>query len=33
MTLAEFKALRGMQDRRVRMIFEDGQELIATLLS
>jgi hypothetical protein len=31
MTLEEFKALRGLQDRRVRMIFTDGKEIIATL--
>ena len=33
MTLEEFRALRSLQDRRVHMIFSDGQELIATLLS
>ena len=31
MTLGEFEALRILQDRRVRMIFTDGQEIIATL--
>jgi len=33
MTLEEFKALRQLQDRRVHMIFSDGYELIATLVS
>jgi alanyl-tRNA synthetase len=33
MTLEEFKKLRELQDRRVRMIFSDGQEVIATLHS
>ena len=33
MTLDEFKALRRLQDRRVRMVFGDGQEVIATLSS
>ncbi len=33
MTADEFKALHALQDRRVRMIFTDGQEIIATLNS
>ena len=33
MTLEEFRALRSLQDHRVHMIFADGQEVIATLLS
>jgi hypothetical protein len=33
MTLEEFKALKGLEDRRVRMIFADGQELVARLIS
>jgi hypothetical protein len=33
MTLEEFKALRALQDQRVRLTFSDGQEVIATLLS
>jgi hypothetical protein len=33
MTLEEFKSLKGLENRRVRMIFSDGQEVIATLLS
>jgi hypothetical protein len=33
MTVEDFKALRGMQNHRVRMTFADGQELIATLFS
>ena len=33
MTLEEFKGLRGLEDRRVRMIFTDGQEVVATLVS
>jgi hypothetical protein len=33
MTLEEFKALKVCEDRRVRMIFTDGQEVIATLVS
>jgi hypothetical protein len=32
MTLEEFKALKRLEDRRVRMIFSDGQEVIATLI-
>jgi hypothetical protein len=31
MIVEEFIALRALQDRRVRMIFTDGQEIIATL--
>ena len=33
MTLAEFKALKELENRRVRMIFTDGQEVIARLFS
>ena len=33
MTLGDFKALKGLEDRRVRMIFTDGQEVVATLVS
>jgi len=33
MTLDEFKALKGLEDRRVRMAFSDGQEVIAELVS
>ena len=33
MTLEEFKSLRDLQDKRVRMIFEDGEEIVATLVS
>jgi small nuclear ribonucleoprotein (snRNP)-like protein len=33
MTLEEFKALKRLEDRRVRMNFIDGQEVIATLIS
>jgi hypothetical protein len=33
MTLEEFKALKNFEDRRVRMRFADGQEIVATLLS
>jgi hypothetical protein len=33
MTLEEFKALKGLEDRRVRMLFADGQEVVATLIS
>jgi hypothetical protein len=33
MTVEEFKSLKGLENRRVRMIFSDGQEVIATLLS
>jgi hypothetical protein len=33
MTLEEFKALKGLENCRVRMIFSDGQEVIATLFS
>ncbi|HXS76763.1 MAG TPA: hypothetical protein VN753_11345 [Terracidiphilus sp.] len=33
MTLHEFKALKSLEDRRVRMMFIDGQEVIATLVS
>jgi hypothetical protein len=33
MTLDEFKALKSLDDDRVRMIFIDGQEVIATLVS
>jgi hypothetical protein len=32
-TLEEFKALKGLEGRRVRMIFTDGQEVIARLFS
>ena len=31
MTLEEFKALKGLENCRVRMIFSDGQEVIATI--
>jgi small nuclear ribonucleoprotein (snRNP)-like protein len=33
MTLKEFKALKRLENRRVYMIFSDGQEVIATLFS
>jgi hypothetical protein len=33
MTLEEFKALKGLENRRVHMVFSDGQEVIATLFS
>ena len=33
MTLEEFKSLKALENHRVRMIFSDGQEVIATLLS
>jgi hypothetical protein len=33
MTLDDFKALKSFEDRRVRMTFIDGQELLATLVS
>jgi hypothetical protein len=33
MTLDDFKALKGLEDRRVRMTFIDGQEVVATLVS
>jgi small nuclear ribonucleoprotein (snRNP)-like protein len=33
MTLEEFKALKDFEDRRVRMLFTDGQEVVATLIS
>jgi hypothetical protein len=33
MTLEEFRALRKLKDRRVRMAFTDGQEVIAMLSS
>jgi hypothetical protein len=33
MTLEEFKGLKGLEDRRVRISFADGQEVIATLIS
>ena len=33
MTLEEFQALQGLQGRRVRMNFSDGQVVIATLVS
>jgi hypothetical protein len=33
MTLEEFKSLKGLENRRVRMVFSDGQEIIATVLS
>jgi hypothetical protein len=33
MTLEEFQSLRGLEDRRVRMTFSDGQIVIATLVS
>jgi hypothetical protein len=32
MTLEEFKALKAFQGRRVRMVFTDGQEVVATLI-
>jgi len=31
MTVEEFKALKALVDCRVRMVFTDGQEVIATL--
>jgi hypothetical protein len=33
MTLEEFKALRAFQGRRVRIVFTDHQEVVATLHS
>ena len=33
MTSEEFRSLTALQDCRVRMIFKDGDEVIATLLS
>ena len=33
MTLEEFKALKSLEDHRVRMIFNDGQQLVARLIS
>ncbi len=33
MTLEEFKALKAFQGRRVRTVFTDGQEVVATLHS
>jgi hypothetical protein len=33
MTVEEFRSLRGLEGRRVRMIFSDGQVVIATLVS
>jgi hypothetical protein len=33
MTLEEFKSLSGLEGQRVRMIFTDGQEVVATLVS
>ena len=33
MKLEEFKALKDLEDRRVRMLFTDGQEVVATLIS
>jgi hypothetical protein len=33
MTLEEFKALKSLEDRRVRMTFADGQEIVARLIS
>jgi hypothetical protein len=33
MTLEEFNALKSLEDRRVRMTFADGQELVARLIS
>jgi hypothetical protein len=33
MTLEEFKSLKGLENRPVRMVFSDGQEIIATVLS
>lgn len=33
MTLEQFRSLRVLQDRRVRLSFSDGQAFIATLLS
>jgi len=33
MTLAEFKALRGLEGHRVRMVFTDGQNVTAILTS
>ncbi len=33
MTLDDFKALKGLEGRRVRITFVDGQEIVATLVS
>ena len=33
MTLDDFKALKSLEDKRVRMLFADGQEVVATLVS
>ena len=33
MTLEAFRLLRGLEDRRVRMTFSDGQVVVATLVS
>jgi hypothetical protein len=33
MTLKGFEALKGLQGRRVHMVFADGQDVIATLHS
>lgn len=33
MTLAEFKALKTLETQRVRILFTDGQEVIARLFS
>lgn len=33
MTLSDFKALKSLEDRRVRMSFSDGQEVVTTLVS
>lgn len=33
MTLEEFRSLRDLEDRRVRLTFSDGQLVIATLVS
>ena len=33
MTLEGFRSLRGLEDRRVRMTFGDGQVVIANLVS
>jgi hypothetical protein len=33
MTLDEFRGLKKFEDQRVRMIFIDGQEIVATISS
>jgi hypothetical protein len=33
MTLEAFRLLQGLEDRRVRMTFSDGQVVVATLVS